>query len=823
MQLSPYILTRESPGDLDIKVQFVVHQGVVAQQYIINNSSQVSNTCEFNFDLGFGARPSSIGRWWDNDQPPFTHSSISLTAGGYAARLWAGDGRGQVQLDVVLFQDGRSVKLNLSNRGPGLFESVDDGVFDEQKKANESNAETSSPYHLHTVKIDPGVTQELTALYSLERYSLTREQEQALQPESETEEVDEPGRKQAAPEIGASESHSMRSGSENDEKVSVKELADEMVSTGLNDTVTDRSEEVETAQEDSFWNYDGDEFPDDLELRINIEELSKLVAEIPNQHFLFPGPQYIDVSMVLKNNYRGNWTLKSTPTNRLLRRHLQQLLFVNSVSIPRQNGLRSAIVLSAGHIVDNTVAKWGSLCMFRFLLSMHAFLDRPEVVELRLRDYLKCQIKSTCERHLDWIFDVSRPFKRGWAGNYNLNGSYSKANDSYHAHGWYYGAIQFVKLYEFRMVFQTLDDQRFVLQKLQKRLGPWFESLERLRDPKSDMWISYNFYVSIDWLDPQYRQDESVLLPAYVVADLIVLWKAFSFVFQLFDDANLTASSLAKSSTPESTNAGMNNDLNSLKASLPNNWRKTFSSSKLRAKIMDHFTYDYVQDPKEPGAPTKEAATQEGQLHSNKYTIEDATNESGAHTKEAAPQEEELHGDKDTFEDSTKRAKYLSAKSVRDRKESNIVRRKRVLAFRWAGNDKPRYLWYSWASPIFEAINSGFLKGESSSRVWKDTLEAQEVHRELSWEKVMRYALALRAAQYGQSLDTTMNADQMRRRVRERLLKCFYSNGTFPTRLDLTTKQPTSKWWDYGRAQSSFEIPLLLLQEEAKCSDVAAY
>ena len=124
---------------------------------------------------------------------------------------------------------------------------------------------------------------------------------------------------------------------------------------------------------------------------------------------------------------------------------------------------------------------------------------------------------------------------------------------------------------------------------------------------------------------------------------------------------------------------------------------------------------------------------------------------------------------------------------------------------------------------MFEAVNSGFFRGESSSRVWKDTLEAQRVHHELSWDKVAKYALALRTAQYGQSLDVTTDADKMRRRVKDRLLKCFYSNGTFPTQLDLTSKQPTDQWGGMYQSQPVFEIPLLFLQEESKCLDLAAY
>ena len=708
-----------------------------------------------------------MGDWEDNNSQPLNYSSISSTAGGYAAMLWAGDERGQVQLKVALFQDGRSVKLNLSNDKLGIFEAIERRNSDSQEEMEELNAEKSSPHHLHAIKIGPGVTQELTALYFLERCSLKEQQEDS---ESEI--------KQAAHGHSASDSNSIRPGSENEGRTCVT-TTNETVVPELNENVEAQSKENETESGDWFWSYNGDDFQDHLESRVNTEELSKLHADVSNQQFLSPGPQYIDVSRALKVDYHGNWILKSTPTYRLLRRHLQQVLFVYSVFIPREKGERSAIVFSEGHIIYNQVVIWGSLYLFRFLLSVYAFLDRPNVVDQSLRAKLKRQIKSTCERHLDWAFDVARPYKQGWAFDYNLNGSYSKMEDSYHARGWTTGVVQLVKLYEFRMVFQNVDDQLFVLQKLHKRLGPWFESLERLRDPKSDMWMSWYTFVGVEWLDPQYRQNEIVKLPTYVVADLIVLWKAFRAVFELLNDATCE---------PILTDAK-----DSLKATLPKTWRKTFSPPKLRTKIMDRFIYDHntsVQDQSEPGISTKDDSAQEGESHTNQ----------------------------DTFKDSAK-AKEMSAQPSRYGGESNTIRRKRLLAFRWVGNDKPRYIWYSWASRIFEGVDSGFFSGEFSSRVWKDTLEAQQIHRELSWRKVWRYALALRAAQHGQSLDMTMNADQMRSKVRERLLKCFFSNGEFPDLIDLTTKQPLSRW-DHAQV---FEIPLLLLAEEARYSNVDAY
>ena len=93
---------------------------------------------------------------------------------------------------------------------------------------------------------------------------------------------------------------------------------------------------------------------------------------------------------------------------------------------------------------------------------------------------------------------------------------------------------------------------------------------------------------------------------------------------------------------------------------------------------MDHFTYDHVR---EPGAHTKDTASQEKEVVSDKDNVENATGEAGAPTKEAAALEE-VRGDKDTIEGSTEELKYRSFKPVRHRKKFNLVRRKQVLVFR---------------------------------------------------------------------------------------------------------------------------------------------
>lgn len=189
--------------------------------------------------------------------------------------------------------------------------------------------------------------------------------------------------------------------------------------------------------------------------------------------------------MILRDGHRGKWIKKATlPPFGLLRRHLQQLLFVDSVHISSQNGLASGVVLSEAHILGSVVPNLSSLCMFRFLLSVYVYLERPDVIEDTLRDYLQTQIQHTCRKHLDRTFDFARPLEEGWARSYNLDGSYAEdeVNDIS------YAAMQFIKLYEFRMVFQTPEEHNFVLQKLGKRLGPCFESLEKLRNVKSGLW-----------------------------------------------------------------------------------------------------------------------------------------------------------------------------------------------------------------------------------------------------------------------------------------------------------------------------------------------
>lgn len=318
------MLTMEGSGNLDIKVQFVVDHGVVVQQYLIHNPSQALSTCEFHIDLGFGARLSTVGLWWEGEDNSrlLTDYGISLTGGGHAATLLAGDKRGQVQLDVALFQDGRYVKLDLSKYRRASSENIVDTPFDQPDcyiEVVSSNDTTSSPYHLHTVTIGPGVTQELSALYSLQRYGFKQDQDQALQSKDEVEQDKQSERKEAVSEDETTESNPIRSDS-------VKETTDRFLPIALHDTGTDngRSKQEETAQEDSFWNYDGEDSLNELESRTIPVALFKFESQILNQHLLKPSPEYKDASRFLGSNYHGNWTLESRSTSiiRLLCRHL---------------------------------------------------------------------------------------------------------------------------------------------------------------------------------------------------------------------------------------------------------------------------------------------------------------------------------------------------------------------------------------------------------------------------------------------------------------------------------------------------------------------
>lgn len=774
----------ETIGDLDIKVQFFIHHGVVAQQYLVSNPTHDPRTCNFKLDLGFGARLSNLNSGQEKDQPDLTQSGIFSSAGGYGARFWAGDRRGQVQIDVVLFQDGRSVMLHLSNAELVQSDIVGDEATGRYEGfGNQRAARASSPYSLHTIIVGPGDTREITALYSLEKCIPTERAKQAIQPAGV-----ELANRQPATVDGYHDVRLMRHRSELGENALFNQSKDKSTYTKPGATENNRSSGIDSADEVLLSNANGSKLSKSLEVEDKHDAASILVVGLEGKHFLSPSPQYIDVSMLLKDSHRGKWTLAATPTNRLLRRHLQQLLSVNSVSIPGPVGIPSAILLCEASFTCNTVPVWGSLCMFRFLLEMYGFLDQRDVTEPKLRDHIQAQIKDTCERHLDWIFDVSQDSQRGWTRDCDLDGSYSDFAKGV----WYDGAVHIIKLYEFQIVFKGLRDQLYVHKKLSKHLGSWFHNLGDCQDPKSGMWASTVLDIYVVWLDPQYRQDETLQLPEYKLCDLIVLWKAFSCAFKLVQDLDLLLSgrSLGASETTI-LEAQQNCDL--LNTSLPINWRQTFSTSRLRTNIMDKFTYDHTLIPKELTFCADEAAWHD----------------------------ETLIGEKHPKQGDSSKIQSLSARSARDETNSNIMRRKRILAFSWAGNDKPRYLWSSSASPIFEAINAGFFNDEYSEGVWKGTVEAQKEHRYMSWEKLSRYNLALRAAMFGQNLD--VNADQLHAKVKNSLLKCLYSNGTIPTRLDLSTRQPTRVRWDTDNSTPTYELPLLLLQNELKRLDLAKY
>lgn len=230
-----------------------------------------------------------------------------------------------------------------------------------------------------------------------------------------------------------------------------------------------------------------------------------------------------------------------------------------------------------------------------------------------------------------------------------------------------------------------------------------------------------------------------------------------------------------------------------MRETLPVNWQTRFRPALLRAMIQDLFTFDALS----------------GQSDSVLYLKSHAF--------------QVLGGSEDRSSSRRKTDKVNDdwPMSAKDNRGSDNVPRNRLLAIRRIGNARPRYLWYPWASRIFEAIDLGFFYDESSMRIWNDTFEAQRVHRDISWVEIRQYALALRAIQHGKSLDMKLNPQQLKNGLRKYLVDCCYSNGTFPTRIDLTTKQPTSKWADANSRAEGYEIPLLLLFDESECRDLA--
>lgn len=320
------------------------------------------------------------------------------------------------------------------------------------------------------------------------------------------------------------------------------------------------------------------------------------------------------------------------------------------------------------------------------------------------------------------------------------------------------GSLQVLKLYEFTQLFMG---EICVMDKfLQSCANLWLDALHAERDTKSKLWYKDTREAYAAW--EGHRNEGSIWLnlPEYRLADLIFIWKALDCVDQMIRP--------------------LNNDPNAA------NILKRLKESRLwhadiKEIILRRFLYEEPislptksVDPKKSGLP--EEHIENAETNTSRFSI--------------------------------------------------AVRRSR---------DKDRRLFYAKDTMLYDGIKWGFFQHNTDVETvtlenratkanvqlaWQNTLQAQKVDREETWEKPLRYALAIIMADL-LSLDTTRDSESLEKLSWERLSGCVLSCGLFAEQIDSQTKLPYLDGLPgLGTARSQWEIPTLLLRRKFKAIDL---
>ncbi|KAL9629463.1 MAG: hypothetical protein Q9164_006870, partial [Protoblastenia rupestris] len=145
----------------------------------------------------------------------------------------------------------------------------------------------------------------------------------------------------------------------------------------------------------------------------------------------------------------------------------------------------------------------------------------------------------------------------------------------------------------------------------------------------------------------------------------------------------------------------------------------------------------------------------------------------------------------------------------------NDITKKRTLAVTRSAQET-RFLFHSRDTALYYGLEWGFFA--DSPHVWQNLVEAQALHDEgndeLLWDNPLRYALAIRMAFEGHTIDKAYSPSEMKGRARSVLLDSSTANGLFPGQLDDVSKE--AKLFDRRSFRgfyfyAGFEISCILL------------
>lgn len=200
-------------------------------------------------DLGLGFRPSHNAAYSDGNKP-FSESQLFTTNVFRAAMVWAGDNRGEVQLEVVLFDNGNAVKIE-----PGMFKTYGDLPLHSRGGNSKSRL---LPLYRHDIMVKPGGSSELTASYYLESFLPNPQQELNRRAQAEGARsgftFDEARNKGKSRESSTTTLKGLEGS-----KVASRESLNCTIPAALSGTNHDLRTEEDVVHPDGFWKYQGED------------------------------------------------------------------------------------------------------------------------------------------------------------------------------------------------------------------------------------------------------------------------------------------------------------------------------------------------------------------------------------------------------------------------------------------------------------------------------------------------------------------------------------------------------------------------------------
>jgi hypothetical protein len=298
-----------------VELQTFIEKDVICQQFIAHNTSSKHASLELLLDLRLGAR-------WDY---ALRAGLVFGKSAGYSLCLLAGhEDEELVELTVQVFQEGK-------------MEDIVPHFFREGGRPNgaEESGTTSNPQPLPQLllSVDPGSSKELTVQYKLQKVIKNSRPKVDTEPRTSTE-TDTPAKlvqPNTSLSADSSSSHSMSSGASDLNVISSAEIH-KGLERRCKTMLADEGEST------NCWYY------------------------VSLTHVLVM--PYIDVTASLNEEAKsrgGKWLQSSSPITKIFRRHLENILSVQSILVRSKTTSRLAVAITARSLDYNSCRSWSSL------------------------------------------------------------------------------------------------------------------------------------------------------------------------------------------------------------------------------------------------------------------------------------------------------------------------------------------------------------------------------------------------------------------------------------------------------------------------------